>query len=293
MRRYKLLGIVVGVSLLFAGLSFSAFAAPASIINHGKDPVFVRIKDANGSYSFTMVPSGKEVQLPKNTSRIRVNTLSGDLNVKLKRPDGKELKIGKKQNGKSILVDKPITGKVWINTGYDQPGSYLPDATVNEFKPQLGKNYTGQPVGIGLSPSPSNGPIYNPASPVSLPKDFTRYTWQQVKDMYKLTDSDLEFLKESYGVQTPADAAEFMEVFNKFWSTFSGAGDGWGDCVGTSCIPGFYIPGFPFGGAPYGSEIHYDRSKSIFSNDLNLLDPLNFHSEFGVDPTEDKRGFSF
>lgn len=321
MRAFKeMISIASFAILAFAGMP-GALAKGVTVTNTGDVSVLMHARTANGfEYAMVVVP-GESVNLLEGTTRFRPETVDrGKLRLEVTRPDGSKSTVHHHQIGKTILIGKvSVPNQTTVRTGYGQGTRVSSGFTVEEGKEQLSGNYSGQPVGIGLGPSPTDGPgsYEGPRTSPELPPELktegpteTDRKWEEYKEQLKnefekmgvknpgnLAAESVKFLRKRFKTPEEAEATTQREALWKvvrgIAAVPSSGDDEWGDCLGTDCRPGLGEPGYPYGGPPIGRSVHFDRQDAIFSDDILLLLPTNFRTEFGVDPTEDTRGYPF
>ena len=132
--------------------------------------------------------------------------------------------------------------------------------------PPLDSGFTegigGTPGGIGLAPSPSDGPTIRPGEPPPP----TRSAGDRAADEghFGIFFGELFLGKEEF-----AKAADIPDPFRRSGSRF-------GDCVGADCIPHLGFPGEPLGGPPLGSWVDFlpGRANFSFATDQVLLNAI-------------------
>lgn len=150
---------------------------------------------------------------------------------------------------------------------------------------QTANDIGGAPTGIGLGPSPTDGPVNH----VTTTHNPNAETSGETGD-------------------GTAMGIFFGELFlgpDEFWDMVSGSGGSFGDCIGADCIPHIGRPGYPLGGPPHGSWVHHDRSLGSFrfANDSSVLDAVRnrdfaegerlIQTQVGQDVRHDPRGRGF
>lgn len=294
------IGSCLLVLLLLFGASPLAIAGGTTITNLGKDPAFVRTKALNGDGGFVVVDPGQTVTLDENVERIRANGNNLDLSVE--QANGFAEHVTREMDGKSILV-KPEAPLIVVR---NQEGtSVLPAHTEGEIARVFGNpGASGANTGIGLPPSPTDGPIQYVGQPlgqatvkgISPGEEEVR----SYVDAQQLTREDLDELG-LMGIRTDREIYDFLHTEMGFYWYWSGSGGMFGDTVGVASLNSVFHIGNPRFGPTIGRDVGYNRIMTKFNKDTFLENTVNnnfdtfasnFRNLYG-DFQEDTRGDSY